>query len=186
VDFAARSALAAQRFPVQWVEVFDAFGAALHPDTVVHVWKEKATALPVVTAGYRAVLSDNDVWYLDHLDTPWQRFYDNEPCDNIPDPALQKLILGGEACMWGETVDPSVLLATIWPRAAAVAERLWSAAVASTTSASPAMPDGSPNDIHARLHRFRALLLRRGVGAAPLENARAREAPPGPGSCLDQ
>lgn len=28
--------------------------------------------------------------------------------------------------MWGATVDPSDLEATIWPCAAAVAERLWS------------------------------------------------------------
>jgi hexosaminidase len=186
VDFAARSALAARRSPVQWVEVFDAFGAALDPATVVHVWKAKGTVVPVVEAGYRAILSDNDVWYLDHLDTPWQPFYDNEPCESIQDAAQRALILGGEACMWGETVDPSVLESTIWPRAAAVAERLWSAAVESTNSSSAAMPDGSPNDVHARLQRFRCLLLRRGVGAAPLDNGRARDSPHGPGSCSSE
>jgi hypothetical protein len=38
----------------------------------------------------------------------------------------------------------------------------------------------------ARARRFRCLLLQRGVGAAPLGNARAREAPPRPGGCFAQ
>lgn len=28
--------------------------------------------------------------------------------------------------MWGETVDPSDLFTTVWPRAAAFGERMWS------------------------------------------------------------
>jgi hypothetical protein len=32
---------------------------------VVHVWKEKTTMDAVLTAGYNALLSDEDLWYLE-------------------------------------------------------------------------------------------------------------------------
>ena len=37
-----------------------------------------------------------------------------------------------------------------------------------------------------RIERFRCLLNRRGVRAAPVTNDNARSAPSGPGSCFDQ
>lgn len=58
---------------------------------------------------------------MDHLDTPWQQFYLNEPLTNITESSQQKLVIGGEVCLWGETVDASDIQQTIWPRAAAAA-----------------------------------------------------------------
>lgn len=74
-----------------------------------------------VAKGFRCIFSNQDVWYLDHLDVPWQPVYKADPLENITDVTQQKLILGGEVCMWGETADTSDIQQTIWPRAAAAA-----------------------------------------------------------------
>jgi len=41
-------------------------------------------------------------------------------------PEEKSRILGGEACMWTEWVTPEILDSRVWPRTAAIAERLWS------------------------------------------------------------
>lgn len=58
---------------------------------------------------------------MDHLDATWLDFYMNEPLTNITEPEHQKLVIGGEVCMWGENIDGSDIEQTIWPRAAAAA-----------------------------------------------------------------
>ena len=126
--------------------------------------------------GFRVVRSQNIHWYLDQtLQKPWTAQYDFEPCADLPDAASCNFVIGGAASMWGETVDASDLMQTVWPRAGAVGERLWS--------------DASVNDSSAALPRylaFRCYLNRRGFAAAPALNKVAREAPPGPGSCYAQ
>ena len=62
---------------------------------------------------------------------------------------------------------------------AAIGEMLWSPL--SLTNSSTAIGSAYP-----RLSAFRCLLNRRGVRAAPLLNPEAREAPHGPGGCLEQ
>ena len=42
--------------------------------------------------------------------------------------ASEVKVMGGEACLWAELVDPAVLATRLWSRLPAVAERLWSAA----------------------------------------------------------
>ncbi|URE01383.1 beta-hexosaminidase [Musa troglodytarum] len=132
-----------------------------------------------VAQGFRCIMSNQGVWYLDHLDVTWENFYNTEPLEGINNATQQKLVLGGEVCMWGEMVDTSNVQQTIWPRAAAAAERLWSPREATSV--------GNLNTtVLPRLHYFRCLLNHRGVAAAPVTSKPAREPPHGPASCFLQ
>jgi hypothetical protein len=91
---------------------------------------------------------------------------------NPPNPFFPSILL---AEMWGETADGSDVLQTIFPRAAAAAERQWSYDVVTNSSDPSVLP---------RMQNFRCFMLERGVASAPVNNANAREAPPGPGSCF--
>src|SRR5258708_33777834 len=48
------------------------------------------------------------------------------PADNKLTPEEQKLILGGEVCMWAEQLNPETVDSRVWPRTIAIAERFWS------------------------------------------------------------
>ena len=114
VDKAASITRSQGRTPVQWVEVYEHFGSSLDNNTVIHVWKGKETLTSIVSAGYKALLSNYDRWYLDALDVTWDQMYQNEPTELL-DPASDfSLVLGGEVTMWGETVDISDLDNTVW------------------------------------------------------------------------
>ncbi|GAB2277138.1 Beta-hexosaminidase 3 [Dionaea muscipula] len=161
---------------VNWEETFINFAAKLSPSTVVHNWLVSGIAAEAVASGFRAIVSNQDKWYLDHLDATWDGFYMNEPLAGIKDPRQQALILGGEVCMWGEHIDGSDIQQTIWPRAAAAAERLW------TPYSKLAK---NPREVTNRLAHFRCLLNQRGIAAAPLAGL-GRATPDDPGSCYKQ
>ena len=82
-----------------------------------------------------------------------------EPYNNskLSRATLDAHVLGGEVCAWAPYFDDSNLLTELFPRAAAVAERLWSAESVRDVDAA-----------EARLHRWRCRLLRRGLATAPV------------------
>jgi hexosaminidase len=48
------------------------------------------------------------------------------PADTKLTPDQQKLIIGGEICMWAEQINQDTIDSRVWPRSMAVAERFWS------------------------------------------------------------
>ena len=174
---------------VQWAEVYANVGTQLDKSSIVHIWRSPHIArkpafnryispAEVVADGYQMLVDIGYAphsWYLDNIRNDWASFYTNEPCLNITDADCSQFVLGGEGAMWGEAVDASDLAQTVWPRLAAVAERLWSPR--NTNDTVSALP---------RIQAFRCLLNRRGISAAPVTNAEARAAPSGTGSCYAQ
>jgi hexosaminidase len=109
---------------VGWDEIL---GPGLPEDAVIQSWRGRKGLYDAAKQGHAALLSNG--YYLD-LNLTAASHYLNDPIpEDAPLNATQKaLILGGEATMWAEFADSIIIESRIWPRAAAVAERLWSAA----------------------------------------------------------
>ena len=108
---------------IGWDEIL---GPDLPPDTVVQSWRGQESLAEAATKGYRGILSAG--YYLDH-GRPAAYHYAIDPLGGpaaqlTPEQAAR--VLGGEACMWAELVDAETVDSRVWPRAAAIAERLWS------------------------------------------------------------
>lgn len=102
----------------------------LHPDLpktiVVQSWRGQESLATAAKQGYSSLLSFG--YYLD-LMWPAARHYAVDPMTGgaaTLSPEEKARILGGEACMWMEWVTPEILDLRLWPRTAAIAERLWS------------------------------------------------------------
>uniref|UniRef100_A0A0K0FLL0 Beta-hexosaminidase n=1 Tax=Strongyloides venezuelensis TaxID=75913 RepID=A0A0K0FLL0_STRVS len=158
-----------------WQEVLD-MGVA-PSNSVAHVWKggnidEVNQEIAQVTLnGHLAIVSS--FWYLNYikygndwgyLDSDNMRlrglYYESDPQGFTGTQEQKDLVIGGEAIMWGEFVDGTNLVSRLFPRASAVAERLWSVA-SMTKSADAAWP---------RLHEHRCRMMNRKFNVEPPNN----------------
>jgi hexosaminidase len=95
-------------------------------DVVIQSWRGQGSLAQAARGGNRGILSTG--YYID-LNEPASQHYAVDPLEGPTaqlTPEQQKLILGGEATMWSEFVTPENIGSRIWPRTAAIAERLWS------------------------------------------------------------
>jgi hexosaminidase len=109
---------------VGWDEILQ---PGLPTDIVVQSWRGPQSLVEAAQKGYQGILSNG--YYID-LCQPAEAHYLNDPlpADSPLDGRQKALILGGEATMWSELVTPETIDSRIWPRTAAIAERLWSPA----------------------------------------------------------
>ena len=98
----------------------------LPKDVVVQSWRGFDSLAAGAKNGYSSILSAG--YYLNLMSTAADHYrVDPLPQASGLSPEEQARILGGEACMWTEQTTSRDIDSRIWPRTAAIAERLWSA-----------------------------------------------------------
>jgi hexosaminidase len=114
-----------KKTPIGWDEILV---PGVPKSIVIQSWRGVDSLAAAAKMGYRGILSNG--YYLD-LGWTAARHYAVDPLGGPAaslTPDQKQLILGGESCMWSEYVDPENVDSRIWPRNAAIAERLWSPA----------------------------------------------------------
>ena len=101
----------------------------LHPElpagSVIQSWRGAASLAEAARRGFGGILSSG--FYLDHCQPAgWHYARDPLPAATALTAEERARVLGGEAAMWTEWVSEATLDGRIWPRGAAIAERLWS------------------------------------------------------------
>jgi hexosaminidase len=97
----------------------------LPKDVVVQSWRGFDSLSTGAKNGYSSILSAG--YYLNLMSSGAEHYLvDPLPQANSLSPEQQARILGGEACMWNEQTTAQDIDSRIWPRAAVIAERLWS------------------------------------------------------------
>ena len=111
--------------------IMEGWDEVLGPDTpkdvVIQSWRGPKSLAAAARRGNRGLLSTG--YYID-LNQSAAEHYLADPLagDGASlTPEERKRVLGGEAAMWSEFTTPEIIDSRIWPRTAAIAERLWSA-----------------------------------------------------------
>jgi hexosaminidase len=119
-----------QKIVAKHGKTMEGWDEILRPDLpktiVIQSWRGQQSLADAAHQGYRGLLSSG--YYLDLMGSAASHYAVDPFADgaaNLSDEEKQR-ILGGEACMWAEYVSPENIDSRIWPRAAAIAERLWS------------------------------------------------------------
>ncbi|KAF5657194.1 beta-n-acetylhexosaminidase [Fusarium heterosporum] len=187
VDYTHSKIRDAGLVPFVWEEMITDWNMTLGKDVVIQSWLGGSAVKDLADAGHKVIDSNYNFWYLDcgrgqwlNFDNgnafktyypfndwcgptkSWRLIYSHDPRAGLSEEAA-KLVLGGEAAVWSETIDPVNLDTIVWPRAAVMGEVLWSG----RTDASG--QNRSQYDAAPRLAELRERMVARGVSASPIQ-----------------
>ena len=111
---------------VGWDEILE---GGLPPRAVVQSWRGVRGAVAAARSGHEAIVSPTSHAYFDYDVgvTDLHQVYTFDPVPENLDAEQARLILGGEMNLWTEYIPPERLESMVFPRALAMAERLWTA-----------------------------------------------------------
>ena len=112
-----------KKFMVGWDEILQ---PGTPKDVVIQSWRGPESLAEAAKNGYRGVLSSG--YYIDLNQSAAEHYLVDPLGANAASltPEQQARVLGGEATMWTDIVSHENLDNRVWPRTAAIAERLWS------------------------------------------------------------
>lgn len=107
---------------VGWDEILQ---PGMPTDIMIHSWRGRDSMVAAAKDGYASILSNG--YYIDLMQPASEHYMvDPLPADIGLDDVERSRVYGGEATMWSEHVTVETVDSRIWPRTAAIAERLWS------------------------------------------------------------
>ena len=151
-----------------WNSNVQAGAPKLPSDSIFQVWRSLDDVADAVATGHRVVVSPSSSLYLNCGFNPacaytsWEDVYNTDITSGVP-ASKEHLVIGAEAVMFGEFADDTNLSVQMWPRAAALAQSLWSGQSVSVA------------DLGPMLHNTRCRFVAAGIPATPT----------GPGYCED-
>lgn len=119
-----------QKIVAKHGKVMEGWDEVLQPgtpkDVIIQSWRGQESLADAARRGYSGLLSFG--YYID-LNQSAAQHYAVDPLGAVAaslNTEEKQRILGGEAAIWSEYVSPETIDSRIWPRTAAIAERLWS------------------------------------------------------------
>jgi hexosaminidase len=107
---------------IGWDEILQ---PGMPKNIIIQSWRGRKALFAAARKGYMGILSNG--YYIDLMrHASFHYLNDPIPPDSNLSNLVKKNILGGEATQWSELVTPENIDSRIWPRTAAIAERLWS------------------------------------------------------------
>ena len=200
LDAVAETAAKRGRRPVAWNDAYELFGDGLDQDLVLMFWTEIDEMVGAAVAGHHVVNAWDMELYLDYGTNQVENIYNFDPCAyaygvnaSYDADAVRRArvaarvsfffgatrraqvcanVLGESVAFWASDYDASNVVASVFPRAAALAERLWSPR---DLVAAPAFFFFYRRNARVRAGRLHELHARRG---AAHDGQRDHEPPP--------